>query len=90
MLSLGFDLRQEAILETLTQDVHNSSDIEGERLDLEQVRSSVGRRVGMDIGGLRHVEDKVDGLVEMTMDATGNYGLSLTTDRLYGWQEAQS
>ena len=88
MLSLGFDLRQEAILETLSQDVHKSSDIEGERLDLEQVRSSVGRRLGMDIGGLRHAEDEVEGMVEMMLDATGNYGLSLTTDRLWNWQAA--
>ena len=88
MQSLGFDLRQEAILETLTQDVHKSSDIEGERLDLEQVRSSVGRRLGMDIGGLRHAEDEVEGVVEMMLDATGNYGLTLTRDRLWGWQAA--
>lgn len=88
MQSLGFDLQQEAILETLTQDVHKSSDIEGERLDLEQVRSSVGRRLGMDVGGLRHAEDNVEGVVEMMLDATGNYGLSLTTDRLCGWQAA--
>ena len=88
MQSLGFDLRQEAILETLTQDVHKSSDIEGERLDLEQVRSSVGRRLGMDIGGLRHAEDEVEGVVEMMLDATGNYDLSLTRDRLWGWQAA--
>ncbi len=88
MQSLGFHLRQEAMLETLTQDVHKSSDIEGERLDLEQVRSSVGRRLGMDIGGLRHVEDKVEGVVEMMLDATGNYDLSLTRDRLWRWQAA--
>jgi len=88
MQSLGFGLRQEAILETLTQDVHKSSDIEGERLDLEQVRSSVGRRLGMDIGGLRHAEDKVEGVVEMMLDATGNYDQPLTVDRLWGWQAA--
>ncbi len=88
MQSLGFDLQQQALLETLTQDVHKSSDIEGERLDLEQVRSSVGRRLGMDIGGLRHADDKVEGVVEMMLDATGNYDLALTRDRLYGWQAA--
>ena len=88
MQSLGFDLQQEALLETLTQDVHKSSDIEGERLDLEQVRSSVGRRLGMDIGGLRHAEDKVEGVVEMMLDATSNYDLPLTRDRLWGWQAA--
>lgn len=88
MQSLGFDLQKEALLETLTQDVHKSSDIEGERLDLEQVRSSVGRRLGMDIGGLRHAEDKVEGVVEMMLDATGNYDLPLTRDRLWGWQAA--
>ena len=88
MQSLGFELQQEALLETLTQDVHKSSDIEGERLDLDQVRSSVGRRLGMDIGGLRHAEDKVEGVVEMMLDATGNYDLPLTRDRLWGWQAA--
>ena len=88
MQSLGFDLQQEAILETLTQDVHKSSDIEGERLDLEQVRSSVGRRLGLDIGGLPHPEDRVEGLVEMMLDATGNYDRPLTVDRLWGWQAA--
>lgn len=88
MQSLGFELRQEAILETLTQDVYKSSDIEGERLDLEQVRSSVGRRLGMNIGGLRHTEDKVEGVVEMMLDATGNYHLPLTRDRLWAWQAA--
>lgn len=88
MRSLGFDLQQQAILETLTQDVHKSSDIEGERLDLEQVRSSVGRRLGLDIGGLADADDRVEGVVEMMLDATGNYGLSLTVDRLCGWQAA--
>ena len=53
MEDLGFDLRQEAVLETITGDVIKSSEIEGERLDGEQVRSSVARRLGMDIGGLR-------------------------------------
>ena len=88
MRSLGFDLRQEAVLETLTQDVHKTSDIEGERLDLEQVRSSVGRRLGMDVGGLRRAEDKVEGVVAMMMDATGNYHAPLTEERLWSWQAA--
>ncbi|MCY4621862.1 MAG: Fic family protein [bacterium] len=88
MESLGFDLRQEAVLETLTQDVHKTSDIEGEKLDLEQIRSSIGRRLGMDIGGLHHTEERVDGVVEMTLDATGNHHLPLTRERLYGWHSA--
>ena len=88
MQSLGFDLQQEAILETLTQDVHKSSDIEGERLDLEQVRSSVGRRLGLDVGGLPHAADRVEGVVEMMLDATSNYDRTLTVERLWGWQAA--
>ena len=91
MQSLGFNLRQEAVLETLTQDVHKTSDIEGEKLDLEQIRSSIGRRLGMDIGDFRHAEERVDGVdgvVEMMLDATGKYDLPLTRERLFGWHSA--
>ena len=88
MESLGFDLRQEAILETLTGDVLKTSEIEGERLDGEQVRSSVARRLGMDIGGLRHVDRNVDGIVEMMMDATGDYAKPLTAQRLHAWHSS--
>ena len=88
MEALGFDLQQEAVLETLTGDVVKSSEIEGERLDGEQVRSSVARRLGMDIGGLRHVDRNVDGIVEMMMDATSNYAQPLTAERLYAWHSS--
>ena len=88
MEDIGFDLRQEAVLETLTGDVVKSSEIEGERLDGEQVRSSVARRLGMDIGGLRHVDRNVDGIVEMMLDATSNYAQPLTAERLNSWHSS--
>jgi Fic family protein len=83
--ALGFKLRQEAVLETLTEDVLKSSEIEGERLDAEQVRSSVARRLGMDIGGLKPVDRNVEGVVEMMMDATRHYEKPLTEERLFAW-----
>ncbi len=83
--SLGFKLRQEAELETLTEDVLESSSIEGENLDAAQVRSSIARRLGMDIGGLRPVDRHVEGVVEMMLDATRHYEEMLTAERLYGW-----
>ena len=88
MESLGFDLRTEAHLRTLTQDVVQSSDIEGEKLDTEQVRSSIARRLGVDIGGSVPADRDVEGFVEMMLDATGNYTASLTEDRLFGWHAA--
>ena len=88
MEALGFDLRQEAVLETLTGDVVKSSEIEGERLDGELVRSSVARRLGMNIGGLRHVDRNVDGIVEMMMDATSNYAQPLTAERMHAWHSS--
>lgn len=88
MESLGFDLRTEAHLRTLTQDVVQSSDIEGEKLDSEQVRSSIARCLGLDIGGSIPSDRNVDGIVEMMLDATGNYSDPLTEDRLFGWHAA--
>ena len=88
MEALGFDLRQDAVLQTLTEDALKSSDIEGEKLDTELVRSSVARHLGMDIGGLKHTDRNVEGIVEMTLDATGSYHLPLTADRLRGWHAA--
>jgi Fic family protein len=85
MDALGFKLRQEAVLKTLTEDVLKSSEIEGEQLDAEQVRSSIGRRLGMDIGGLKHVDRNVEGVVEMMLDATRHYDQALTAERLFGW-----
>jgi Fic family protein len=88
MESLGFDLRQSAILKTLTTDVLKSSEIEGEKLDAEQVRSSVARRLGMDIGGLKPASRDVEGVVEMMLDATGHYDQPLTDQRLFAWHAA--
>ena len=85
MEGLGFDLRTEAHLRTLTQDVVQSSDIEGEKLDSEQVRSSIARHLGMNIAGSIPADRHVEGVVEMMLDATGNYTKPLTEDRLFGW-----
>ena len=85
MEALGFKLRQEAVFKTLTEDVLKSSEIEGEQLDAEQVRSSIARRLGMDIGGLKPVDRNVEGVVEMMLDATGRYEQPLTAERLLGW-----
>src|SRR5208282_3897015 len=81
MEALGFKFRQEAVLQTLTEDVLKSSEIEGERLDAEQVRSSIARRLGMDIGGLKPVDRNVEGVVEMILDATRQYEKPLTAKR---------
>ncbi|WP_428667873.1 Fic family protein [Reyranella sp.] len=85
MTGLGFRLQEEAVLRTLTQDVVKSSEIEGEILDEAQVRSSVGRRLGMDIGAALPVDPYVDGVVEMMLDATQRYLEPLTAERLFGW-----
>ena len=88
MEALGFDLRNEAHLRTLTEDVVKSSEIEGEKLERDQVRSSIARRLGMDVGGLIPVDRDVEGVVEMMLDATGNYAEPLTEERLFGWHAA--
>jgi Fic family protein len=88
MEALGFDLRAEAVLQTLTEDVLKSSEIEGEILDKEQVRSSIARRLGMDIGALAPVDRDVEGVVEMMLDATQNYQATLTDERLFAWHAA--
>lgn len=85
MEGLGFDLKKEAVLNVLTQDVLKSSEIEGEALDKEQVRSSIARRLGLDTGGGINVERNVEGIVEMMLDATRHYDEPLTKDRLFGW-----
>ncbi len=85
MDTLGFGLRDEAHLRTLTEDVVKSSEIEGEILDSGQVRSSIARRLGMDIGGLVPSDRDVEGVVEMMLDATENHAQSLTEDRLFAW-----
>jgi Fic family protein len=84
----GFKLRQEAVLQTLTEDVLKSSEIEGEKLNKDQVRSSIARRLGMDIGGLKAVDRNVEGVVEMMLDATRRYDQPLTSERLFGWHAA--
>jgi len=85
MEALGFTLRQEAILQTLTADVTKSSEIEGEKLDADQVRSSIARRLGMDIGALKPADRNVEGIVEMMLDATRHYEQPLTDERLFAW-----
>lgn len=85
MEALGFPLREEAVLQALTEDVLKSSEIEGEVLDREQVRSSIARRLGMDIGGLVEADRHVEGVVEMMLDATQNCFQPLTAERLFGW-----
>jgi Fic family protein len=88
MEALGFQLRAEAVLRTLTADVVKSSEIEGEKLDVDQVRSSLARRLGMDIGALQPADRNVEGVVEMMLDATRQYQQPLTRERLFAWQAA--
>ena len=85
MSALGFPLRTEAALRTLTQDVVKTSEIEGERLDTDQVRSSIARRMGVDVGGLPRVDPNVDGIVEVMFDATSGHDRPMTAERLFGW-----
>jgi Fic family protein len=88
MEGLGFDLRSAAALQTMTEEVTKSSEIEGEILDRDQVRSSIARRLGMDIGGLVPADRDVEGVVEMMLDATQNYDKGLSDERLFGWHAA--
>jgi Fic family protein len=88
MGALGFALQSEATLSTLTLDVLKSSEIEGERLHREQVRSSIAKRLGIEVAGLAAADRNVDGVVEMMLDATQNYMQPLAKDRLLGWHAA--
>ncbi len=88
MNTLGFATKEEANLTTLTLDVIKSSEIEGEKLDYNQVRSSIARRLGINIAGLVPANRNVDGVVEMMLDATQNYEKPLTNKRLFGWHSA--
>jgi Fic family protein len=88
MQALGFPLRDEAVLNTLTEEVLKTSEIEGEILDQDQVRSSLARRMGIDIGALTPADRHVEGIVEMMLDATQNYGMRLTAGRLCDWHAA--
>ena len=85
MEGLGFELREEASLAVLTSDVVKSSAIEGEMLDPEEVRSSIARRLGLDVAGVPKVDRNVEGVVEMMLDATQNYEKKLTKKRLFAW-----
>jgi Fic family protein len=88
MKSLGFALQKEAVLSTLTEEVLKSSEIEGEILDRDQVRSSIARRLGMDAGGLPPADRHVEGVVEMMLDATQKFADPLTKERLFDWHAA--
>ena len=88
METLGFDLRKEALLQTLTNDVIKSSEIEGEILEMPLVRSSIARRLGMDQAGLNKVDRNVEGVVEMMLDDTQNYNTILSKERLFAWHSS--
>jgi Fic family protein len=88
MEGLGFSQRGEALLKTLTLDVLKSSEIEGEVLNADQVRSSIARRLGLDIAGLIPSDRRVDGVVTMALEATQNYAKPLSEDRLLGWHKS--
>jgi Fic family protein len=85
---LGVALREEATLQTLTQDVVKTSEIEGEKLDVEQVTSSIARHLGKDIGPTLKLDRNVDGIVEVMLDATRRHDAPLTQERLFGWHAA--
>ncbi len=88
MNALGFSAKEEATLTTLTLDVVKSSEIEGELLNYDQVRSSIARRLGINTGGLIPSSRHIEGIVEMMLDATQRYNLPLTEERLFGWHAA--
>lgn len=85
MSALGFDMQEEASLKNMTLDVLKSSEIEGEKLNKAQVRSSIARRLGIEVGGLVSSARNIDGIVDMMLDATQNYDQPLTEERLLGW-----
>lgn len=88
MEQLGFGFQREALLITLTSDIVKSSEIEGERLDGEMVRSSIARHLDLEIGGLEVVDRNVEGIVELMLDATGHYEYPLTEERLFNWHSS--
>jgi Fic family protein len=88
MENLGFPLQEEATLQTLTQDVLKTSEIEGEKLDTEQVRSSIAKRLGMEIGTAMPIDRTVEGIVDVMLDATHHFDAPLTEERLFGWHAA--
>lgn len=88
MEALGLNLRSETSLAVLTSDVVKSSAIEGEVLNPGEVRSSIARRLGLDVAGLPEAGRNVEGIVELMLDATRNFGTPLTRDRLFAWHAA--
>ena len=88
MEALGFELRTEANLSSLTEEIVKSSAIEGEHLNPGEVRSSIARRLGLDVGGLPEPSRNVEGVVEMMLDATRKYDKPVTEERLFGWHAA--
>ena len=88
LANVGMALRDQASLSTLTEDVVKTSAIEGEQLNVESVRSSIARRLGVDVGALAPVDRHVEGVVEMVLDATANCSAPVTRDRLFGWHAA--
>jgi Fic family protein len=88
MESLGFKLQNEASLQTLTVEVVKSNEIEGETLPVDQVRSSLARRLGIDIGGMVPADRNVEGVVEVMIDATQNFASKLMAGRLFAWHSA--
>ena len=88
MQELGFELRESATLQTLTLDVTKTSEIEGEKLNDEQVRSSLAKRLGIQLNQHPRVDRHVEGIVEVMLDAVRNYENPLSTDRLFSWHAA--
>jgi Fic family protein len=88
MAELGMAQREQATLQVLTQEVIKTSEIEGERLNLDAVRSSIARKLGLDIGALALSDRHVDGVVDVVLDATRNFDQPLTAERLFGWHAA--
>ena len=88
MQSLGFTLREEAALRTLTQDVVKTREIEGEMLNARSVRSAIARRMGVEVGGLPPVDRNVEGIPDVMFDATHAYDPPLAAERFFGWHAA--
>ena len=88
MDALGFDIKNSANLKILTENIIKSSEIEGEILNKDEVRSSIARRLGIDIAGEVQVSRNIEGVVEMMIDATQNYNNQISHERLFGWQDA--
>jgi Fic family protein len=88
LADVGMALRDQASLAALTEDVVKTSEIEGEQLNVESVRSSIARRLGVDIGALAPVDRHVEGVVEMVLDATANCQAPVSRERLFGWHAA--